>query len=648
MADDRDDSKAPVSADHARRKPAGIRRREFLRLSLLAPLAALAADVGASPPRPAAKIQRPPDGRPRRFELSDYQFLLDGAPLVIRSGEMHPVRIPREYWRHRIRMARAMGLNTISLYLMWNALESEPGVFDLVSGRRDFARFIRICQQEGMWVYLRPGPYICGEWDFGGLPPYLLRHPHIRVRDRHDADYMAAVRRYIAAIAPVVRPLLADQGGPVLMLQIENEYASFGRDVGYLEALRGLWRQHGIDGPFAISDGLSQVRRSDTYLAGAALGLDGDTEFAAAQAIAGEMPVWMGEGYPGWLTHWGDKAFARGDFVSTLRKLLAEDRSFNLYVVHGGTNFGFSAGANAHDDYSAFQPVITSYDYGAPIDERGAATPDYFAFRTLLAARVPRPLPAVPARPSSTTFESVVPRPFASLWDNLPAAKRVHEPRANELLFGQDHGMVLYRRRLHRAGELVLDGVRDDAWIFVDGRQVGRVSRVEHASLPPVDSRIALPDVVDGKPALLEILVDSFGHVGYGQAMADRKGIVAPVRLDGAPLHDWEVAGLPLDDAWLANLRSLAGAPTRPGLFFRATLELDQAGDCYLDMSGWSRGYLWINGRLLGRHWRLGPQQRLFCPGPWLKHGDNELLVLDLDRIAPAPVASAATLAGAH
>src|SRR6185437_2577398 len=297
-------------------KPAGngMRRRDFLCLSVLVPLSALAACAEVTRPAPLARTDMVPDGRPHRFGFAARQFMLDDAPFTIRSGEMHPIRIPREYWRHRIRMAKAMGLNTISLYVMWNALESEPGVFDLTTDRRDFARFIRICQDEGMWVYLRPGPYICGEWDFGGLPPYLLRHPRIRVRDRDDPDYMAAVRRYIATVAPVVQPLMAANGGPVLMLQIENEYASFGHDLGYLEALRALWRQHGIDGPFSISDGLDQVRKARTCLPGAALGLDGDTDFAAAQVIAGELPVWMGEGYPGWLTHWGDKDFARGDF----------------------------------------------------------------------------------------------------------------------------------------------------------------------------------------------------------------------------------------------------------------------------------------------------------------------------------------------
>ncbi len=619
-----------------------MQRRDFLRLTVLAPLTALAAR-DRPPPSRAPIGRRLPDGRPHRFELSARQFLLDGEPFTIRSGEMHPIRIPSAYWRHRVRMAKAMGLNTVSLYLMWNALESEPGVFDLTTGRRDFARFIRMCMDEGMWVYLRPGPYVCGEWDFGGLPPYLLRHPHIRVRDRGDADYMAAVRRYIATIAPVIRPLLAANGGPVLMLQIENEYASFGRDPAYLELLRWLWRQHGIDGPFSVSDGLGPLRKAHTYLPGAALGLDGDTGFAAAQDLAGEMPVWMGEGYPGWLTHWGDAGFARGDFAGTLRKLLDQNRSFNIYVVHGGTNFGFGAGANANDDGSHFQPVITSYDYAAPIDERGAATPDYHVFRRMLAAHAGHALPAVPAPPQTVSFAAIVPVAHASLWDNLPDARRVRKPQGNELLFGQDHGMVLYRRRLRGGGELTLEGVHDYACVFLGGIHVDDISRVVHAALH-TGHRVMLP-ARDGE-AWLEILVDSFGHVGYGHDMTDRKGIVGEIRLNGMVLEEWEAVGLPLDREWLDGLRPLHQPPTRAGVFFRAALHLDKTGDCYLDLTGWDKGYLWVNGRLLGRYWRIGPQQRLFCPGSWLHAGDNEVLVFDTHRTTPAPIRCAATLHG--
>ncbi|WP_449428070.1 beta-galactosidase [Rhodanobacter umsongensis] len=619
-------------------------RRDFLRLTALTPLAALSLRGHAMPVSAGMLGEQLPDGRPHQLELKAHSFMLDGKPLQIRSGEMHPARIPAEYWLHRIRMAKAMGLNTISIYLMWNHLEREPGEFDLQTGNRDFVRFIRLCQREGMWVYLRPGPYICGEWDYGGLPPYLLRKPDIRVRSKDDPDYMAAVRRYIDTIAPLIHPLMAYNGGPVLMLQVENEYASFGHDLDYLKQLQALWEAHGIRGPFTISDGLGQLQQQHTYLPGTALGLDGDTDFATAQPIAGEAPVWVGEGYPGWLTHWGDRDFQRGDYTATLRGLLQQGRSFNLYMVHGGSNFGFSAGANAKGDYSHFEPVITSYDYGAPINERGEATPDYHTFRALLAAHATQPLPDVPAVPPAIRFAAITPVAHASLWDNLPAPGAVKEPQANELLFAQDHGLVLYRRKIPAAAAaLTLDGVRDYATVFRDGRYVDYVSRVQHARLR-AGNRVELPVNAGGGASQLDILVDSFGHVGYGQAMADRKGLVSSVRLGAEELEDWNVCSLPLDESYIRQLKPVVGESSRPGIFFKATLRLDQLGDSYIDMSGWAKGYLWVNGQLLGRYWNLGPQQRLYCPASWFRHGDNELLIFDMHQTAAAPIHGATTL----
>lgn len=612
-----------------------MQRRDFLRLTALAPLAALSSRVSAGSAAGSASIEPAPDGQPHRFELSMQQFVLDGKPFQIRSGEMHPIRIPADYWRHRIRMARAMGLNTISLYVMWNSLESAPGVFDLTRENRDFVRFIKLCAEEGMWVYLRPGPYCCAEWDYGGLPPYLLRHPSIRIRDKDDADYMAAVTRYFDQLAPLIVPLMAANGGPILMLQVENEYASFGTDLAYLEKLRSMWQARGIAGPFTISDGLGQLRAAGTYLPGAALGLDGDTDFATAQALAGEAPVWIGEGYPGWLTHWGEAALQSADYAAPLQALLDERRSFNLYVVHGGSNFGFGAGANAGADGSKFEPVITSYDYGAPINEHGAATPAYHGFRAAIGRAIGRRLPAIPATPAIASWPAVMARPWASLWDNLPPAKAVQQPQANELLFAQDHGMVLYRKSIPAGRTLALNGVHDYATVFTDGRYLDAISRVDKPGLP-TKPQITLPSAATGG-CVLDILVDSFGHVGYGRYTTDRKGLTGSVTLDQRPLGGWDAYPLPLDAQYMRALKPSASF-NRPGIFFRAALQLDVAHDSYIDMSAWNKGYLWVNGHLLGRYWHIGPQQRLYCPASWFRRGDNTLIVFDMHRTEPAPI----------
>ena len=625
-----------------------MQRRDFLRFALLTPLAA-AITVADGETTAKPDIEPSPDGKPRRFELGRKQFLLDGAPFQIRSGEMHPARIPAEYWLHRIQMAKAMGLNTIAIYLMWNYFESEPGEFDFTTERRDFVRFIKLCQQEGMWVYLRPGPYVCAEWDLGGLPAYLLRDPTIRVRTKDDARYMQAVQRYMDAIAPKLAPLMANRGGPILMMQIENEYASFGNDLQYLLRLKTMWQAHGIEGPFSIADGLGQIQKAKTYVPGTALGLDGDTDFAAAQAIAGEAPVWVGEGYPGWLTHWGDLTFQRGNYVPTLRKLMAEGRSFNMYVVHGGTNFGFTAGANARNDYANFEPVITSYDYGAPINERGEATPDYRAFRALIAAHVSHPIPDPPPASPTIKFADVIARPYASIWDNLPLPSRlVKKPDPNEILFAQNQGMVVYRKTLLSGGMLNMEGLRDYGTVFSDGKYLDYISRVNKPGLH-VKNYVDIPPPANGAGTTMEILVDSFGHVGYGQAMYDFKGIVGAVTLDGEELHDWQAHSLPLDEAYVAGLPPMKGdsiSTLRPGMFFKAFITLDKSGDCYIDMSDWDKGYLWVNGKLLGRYWRIGPQQRLYCPGSWLARGRNELLVFDMHRVMPTAIRCSDRLTG--
>ncbi|GLQ94318.1 beta-galactosidase [Dyella acidisoli] len=625
-----------------------MQRRDFLRFALLTPLAA-SITVAEAETSSKPSVEPIPDGKPRRFELGRKQFLLDGAPFQIRSGEMHPSRIPAEYWEHRIHMAKAMGLNTIAVYLMWNYFESEPGEFDFTTERRDFVRFIKLCQREGMWVYLRPGPYVCAEWDLGGLPAYLLRDPSIRVRTKDDARYMQAVQRYMDAVAPKIAPLMANRGGPILMMQIENEYASFGNDLQYLLRLRSMWQAHGIEGPFSISDGLSEIQKTHTYVPGAALGLDGDTDFAAAQIIAGEAPVWVGEGYPGWLTHWGDLTFQTGNYLPTLRKLMAEGRSFNMYVVHGGTNFGFTAGANARNDYANFEPVITSYDYGAPINERGEPTPNYHAFRALIAPHVAQPMADLPPPVPKVHFAEVIARPFTSIWDNLPLPSRlVNKPDPNEILFAQNQGMVVYRKTLLSGGMLNMEGLRDYGTVFADGKYLDYVSRVTKPGLH-VKHYVDIPPPANGAGTTVEVLVDSFGHVGYGQAMYDFKGIVGAVTLDGEELHGWQAHSLPLDDAYVSGLPPMpADSPSRlrPGMFFKAIVTLDGAGDCYIDMSDWDKGYLWVNGKLLGRYWRIGPQQRLYCPGPWLSRGRNELLVFDMHRVMPTAIRCSDRLQG--
>ncbi|TDN62548.1 beta-galactosidase [Paraburkholderia sp. BL10I2N1] len=602
------------------------------------------------------------------FSEDGEHFLLDGEPFQIRSGEMHPARIPAEYWQHRIRMAKAMGMNTISLYIMWNYHETRRGVFDFHTENRDIEAFIRLCQREGMWVILRPSPYICGEWDLGGLPSYLLSHPDIQLRtdSANDPRYMSAVARYIRELIPRIKPLLVSNGGPILMIQIENEFGSYASNPAYIEEIRQLWLEGGIQGPFYTEDGLAQLQQNLTNVAGGAIALsNGDAaQIAVARQAYPQVPVMAGEVYPGWLTHWGDTNLqgTAVDISGTLDALMRLRLSFNLYVIHGGTSFGFYAGANVDIDSGAYQPDITSYDYAAPISEQGVATSKYVKYRDVIGRHLSTPLPSVPERIATirrTGSEALMPVLYASIWDNLPAAlptAQTANPQPFEM-YGQAFGFALYRKNLqgYRGGVLDIKDVHDYATVFVDGQYAGGVSRAfmpAHCAHPlnvTHGAPLALSSARPDGSASLEILVEGMGRVNYGHAMIDRKGILESVTLwhagdSGTTLTGWEVFLLPMDGAFIANLRPVCANPRRAGLFFKASLSLDTVGDTYVDMRHWTKGVVWVNGHNLGRYWNIGPQRRLYCPAPSLRQGANEVVIFDLHQVEAKPVELRRTL----
>jgi len=568
------------------------------------------------------------------FRFEGGQFLLNGKPFRIMAGEMHFQRIPREYWADRLVKLRAAGLNTVCTYVFWNALEPDPGRWDL-SGSNDLAAFIRTAERAGLWVVLRPGPYACAEWDFGGLPAWLLRTPDIKVRCS-DTRYLAACESYVRKISGEVRDLQIQRGGPLLMVQIENEYGSYGNDKDYLAALKKMWEEAGIEVPFYTADGATPFMLEAGTVAGAAIGLDPGSsakDFEEAARLGAGVPVFCSELYPGWLTHWGEPwARVKTDAVlADLNWLLANGKSFNLYMFHGGTNFGFRAGANFSDKY---EPDLTSYDYDAPLDEAGRPTAKYAAIRDLLRRFQPKGtvLPDLP-KPLPAIEVAEIPLPeSASLFDNLPEAVRSPQPRPMES-FGQSQGLILYRTKLvgRRSGRLAITDLHDYANVYVDGKFLATLSRTRR------ETAIDIPKS-DPPQRTLDILVEAMGRINYGPLLLDRKGITDRVTLDGMTLMDWEVFGLPLEEDDLAGLRYGAVPAATPGVFYRGAFELAETGDTYLDMTGWKKGVVWVNGRNLGRYWDIGPQKRLFCPAPFLKAGRNEIVVLDLHLLKPATV----------
>ncbi|NJD09013.1 MAG: beta-galactosidase [Gemmatimonadetes bacterium] len=597
----------------------------------LAAALCLCAAAGAAPPQLPAQAG---PAAAHSFRLGTDEFLLDGRPFQIRACEIHPARVPPEYWQHRIRMAKAMGCNSIAAYLFWNFHEPAEGVFDFTSPAHDVARFIRTVQQEGLWLLLRPGPYVCAEWDFGGLPWYLLRDPELKIRSRYPR-YLEAAERYQQALAAVVRPLLVTNGGPILMVQIENEYGSYGNDRAYLARLAEVWRRAGIDVPFFTADGPTPYMLEAGHLEGAAVGLDSGSEEAhwvLARSLVPGVPVFSSETYPGWLTHWGEP-WARpsvDELLKEVRFLVENGKSFSFYVFHGGTNFGFTAGANSGG--KGYEPDVTSYDYDAPLDEQGRPTAKYQALRQLIGSRLPKgeSLPPVPAPVPAAAIPEFPMRAHASLWQHLPAPIAAVHPRPFEM-YGQNQGLMLYRTRLvgRKSGRLVITELHDYANVFVDGVPIGTLDRRLG------ENGIELPATQNPAP-VLEILVEGMGHINFAQAMIDRKGITDRVTLAGMTLMNWEILPLPLDDAWTQALPADPDVGTRPGIFFRGEFTLARPSDTFLDLSGYRKGVVWVNGHNLGRYWDIGPQRRLYLPAPWLRAGRNEVIVFDLHQTAPA------------
>jgi beta-galactosidase len=569
------------------------------------------------------------------FSFSKTEFLLNNKPFRIIGGEMHPARIPEMYWRHRIQMAKAMGCNTIPVYIFWNYHEIKEGVFDFTTGNKNIAAFIRLCQQEGMWVILRPGPYVCAEWDFGGLPPYLLKYRDIKVRCM-DPRYMAAVSRYIKRLAAEVKPLLCANGGPILMTQIENEYGSYGNDKNYLQAIKKLWIANGIPGPFYTSDGPTPYMLEAGTVDGAAIGLDSgssEDDFNTAASHNPNVPSFSSETYPGWLTHWKEK-WQRPD-TNSLKKeidyLLQNNKSFCFYVIHGGTNFGFTAGANAFSA-TQYQPDITSYDYDAPISENGNATPKYYMLRNMIAAFSEKQLPPVPLPQKTIEIAPVKMDALTTIWKELPAPIFSVQPQPMEN-YGQNQGLILYSTRLigHHSGNLTITEPHDFAMVFIDGKLIDTIHRDGGRWT------IKIPKT-DSKNPTLQILVEGMGHINFAQFMIDRKGITDRVTLNGMTLMNWQTYLLPMNEPFIRSLKPKYPEGFRDGIFYSGNFKLDETGDTFLDMSLYSKGMVYINGHNLGRYWNAGPQQRLYCPAGWLKKGNNEIIVFDLLQNTPATV----------
>ena len=564
---------------------------------------------------------------PGSFAVHDGQFLLNGKPFQIISGEMHYQRVPRAYWRDRFRMAKSMGLNTITTYVFWNAHEPRPGAYDF-SGNNDVAEFIREAQQEGLYVILRPGPYSCAEWDFGGFPAWLLKDHSTVVRSR-DAKFLEPAARWIKRLGQELAPLQIGNGGPILLVQVENEYGSFGNDHVYMEQLHHMFVDSGFtqsvlytaDGPAETPAGSVPGLAVGINFGGWAPG-EAQKKFAELKKIRLDGPFFNSEFWDGWFDHWGSK-HAKTNSASEAANLdwiLRQGYSVSLYMFHGGTSFGWMNGANS--DGKNYEPDVTSYDYNGPLDESGRPTPKYFTFRDVIAKAAGTTPPPVPTQAPTTKVPAFRLEEGVSLWKVLPPPVHAEQVLSMEDL-DQAYGYILYRKRLDgpAGGDLVLDELHDYAQVYLDGKLVGSIDR----RLAQNHLRLNVPQ--DG--ARLDILVENTGRINFNVVLrGERKGITKQVTLAGKPLLGWDIYPLPMTET---SKLPFARTPCDGACFYRATFHVDTPADTFLDTSAFTKGAVWLNGQPLGRIWSIGPQKALYIPGPWLRSGENEVVVFDLN-----------------
>ena len=577
---------------------------------------------------------------PGSFEAGKGTFLLDGEPFVVKAAELHYPRIPRQYWDHRIKMCKALGMNTICLYVFWNAHESQPDNFDFI-GQNDLAAFIDLCQENGMYVILRPGPYVCAEWEMGGLPWWLLQKKDVRLRE-NDPYFIERVDKFQKAVADQVKDKTISKGGPIIMVQVENEYGSYGKDKEYVGAIRDMLRRNfGEDVTLFqcdwssnfLDNGLDDLIWTLNFGTGANI----DQQFAPLREVRPDSPLMCSEFWSGWFDKWGGNHETRpaADMIAGMDEMLSKGISFSLYMTHGGTNWGHWAGANS----PGFAPDVTSYDYDAPINEQGATTPKYHALRKMMAHHTKGKLPAIPKAIPTSKVAPFVFTEVAPLFPNLPEPRNENEIKTMEE-FGQGFGSILYRTRLPETSVptlLTVNDPHDFAQVFVDGRYIGKLDRrlgEKELTLPPLKAG-----------AQLDILVEAMGRINFGRAIKDFKGITDNVTLtekrDGhdfvCDLKGWEVFCLPDTEEFYDSMEYLPLGSFTPGEdgrlpigVYRASFNVSKPADTFLDFSTWGKGLVYVNGHALGRIWEIGPQQTLYLPGCWLKKGENEIVVFDI------------------
>ena len=587
------------------------------------------------------------------FTVGDKSFLLNGEPFVVKAAEIHYPRIPQPYWEHRIKMCKALGMNTVCIYVFWNIHEQREGQFDF-TGNNDVAAFCRLAQKNGMYVIVRPGPYVCAEWEMGGLPWWLLKKKDIRLREQ-DPYFMERVKIFEQKVGEQLAPLTIQNGGPIIMVQVENEYGSYGENKPYVSEIRDCLRGiYGQELALFQCDWASNFEKNGlddlVWTMNFGTGANIDQQFRRLGELRPDAPKMCSEFWSGWFDKWGAQHETRPakDMVDGMDEMLSKGISFSLYMTHGGTSFGHWAGANS----PGFAPDVTSYDYDAPINEQGLPTSKFWELRTMMQkySLSPGPSPkgkgnkvALPAVPKAPMPIIEVPQfRLEKVMDLCGLVTKRVENR--DVLTMEDMdcgwGMIQYTTTLPdipRKSVLTLNDCHDYAQIWVNHQFVGSIDRVKN------EKSLMLPPVKKGD--VLNILVEAMGRINFGRAIKDFKGITSDVQLqteqDGHEmtynLKHWVIRTMADDyeaiKAAMASNRVEAKdneAIVSDGGYFKGEFTLKKVGDTFLNFEAFGKGQVWVNGHAMGRIWHIGPQQTLYVPGCWLKKGKNEVIVLDI------------------
>ena len=579
------------------------------------------------------------------FTVGDKTFLLNGKPFVVKAAELHYPRIPRPYWEHRIKMCKALGMNTVCLYVFWNIHEQQEGRFDF-TGNNDVAEFCRLAQRNGLYVIVRPGPYVCAEWEMGGLPWWLLKKKDIRLREP-DPYFMERVKLFERKVGEQLASLTIQNGGPIIMVQVENEYGSYGENKAYVSAIRDIVRQSGFDKVTLFQcDWASNFEKNGlddlVWTMNFGTGADIDQQFRRLGELRPNAPQMCSEFWSGWFDKWGARHETRPAkaMVEGIDEMLSKGISFSLYMTHGGTSFGHWAGANS----PGFAPDVTSYDYDAPINEYGQATPKYWELRhTMEKYNDGGKLPAPPKAPMPViTIPKFVLTEYAPLGNGMGSSVQSRDIRSFEDM-DMGWGIADYSTALPKIpveSMLTLNEPHDFAQVFVDGKYIGKIDRVKN------EKTLMLPPVEKGTE--LCIRIEAMGRINFGRAIKDYKGITKEVtisaEMDGHEaswnLKNWTI--VPIPDNYETAVKALsvgtetskrtrqhAKLLTKAG-YYRGHFTLRKPGDTFLNMEAFGKGQVYVNGHAIGRFWNIGPQQTLYLPGCWLKQGRNEVIVLDV------------------